>query len=329
MSPFKRTERAAAKQRAGRRHAAPGGPVYPLMRTPVAQLLLNPNAPSAEVPPELAERDYEFPQVQLPASRPLVDHTQLLAALDDDEPTQELAPVGVLHFATDFVLPPCEPPIGEQAATTADERHVTCAVCLNWLEHVPERTSVLDGLVLGEAPQPAQHEGLKPVPVPSLPFLNAHPPRPDAPTEVIVRQGNALPARLTAPELMLLGRPIPADAPSAVRPPKPGIPAPVQRDREHQLVFGAFDAEFWEQVETTVRQRQAGPGGLRMSTDDAMAALDEHLARVERAHRAGIARVGAHEYASHLADASRPLPRRTPGAALKAIEASRGELVAS
>jgi hypothetical protein len=303
-----------------------GGP-FPLTRTPVAQLLLNPNAPSAEVPPELAERDYQFPQVQLPASRPLVDHTQLLAALDDDEPTQELAPVGVLHFATDFVLPPCEPPIGEQAATTADERHVTCAVCLNWLEHVPERTSVLDGLVLDEAPKPAQHEGLAPVPVPSLPFLNAHPPRPE-PSAPWLHVGNALPAALTSVELMLLGRPIPEHAPRTVHPPAPSVPAPIRRDREHRLVFGAFDAEFWEQVETTVRQRQAGPGGLRMSTDDAMAALDEHLARVERAHRAGIARVGAHEYASHLADASRPLPRRTPGAVLAAIEAPRSELVA-
>jgi len=268
VSPFKRQERAAAKQRARGSHAKPGGPVYPL--------LLNPNAPAAEVPPELAERDYEFPPVQLPASRPLVDHTQLLAALDDDEPTQPLPKVGK---------------------------------------------------VLDEAPQPAQHEGLAPaaapsIPVPANPFLNAAAPQS---TQVVVRQGNALPARLTDVELAMLGRTARLDTPQA-----PSLPAPLRRDAAHPYRFDAFDAEFWEQVETTVRQQSAGPGGLRMSTDAAMDALDAHLAAVDAAHREQVERGTGMEYAvwlaSQLADVERPLPRRVPGASL-AIEASRGQLV--
>lgn len=313
---------------------------WPIARGSFAQVLVNSTAPGADVPPELRSADYEFPCVELPQERARVSSTELRAALNDD--TQPLEPV-VLHFANDFLLPPCEPGISENVAVTPDGERVTCRECLNWLAHVPP-PSALDGFVLDETPQAARHEGLAPapvphIPVPSIPFLNAHAARPrhesdEQPTQVIVHVGNALPARLSAPELMLLGRTIPGDAPPAVRPPVPSLPAPARRDhRAHALVFAAFDADFWEEIETTVRQQQAGPGGMRMSVDAAMDALDEHLAAVDTVHRQQIERGTGVEYAvwlaSQLADADRPLPRRNPGASLApAIETPRGELVA-
>lgn len=208
---------------------------------------------------------------------------------------------------------------------------VSAAELLDALDADDEPTEplALDGLVLDGEPQPARHAGLAPaaapsIPVPDNPFLNAHPPRHAAPS------GSALPARLTDVELTLLGREVPADAPAAPSlQPEPPPYYPIQRDEQHPLVFSSFDAEFWQQVEDTVRRQQAGAGGLRMSNDEAMGALLAHLDRAEAAHQAGIARVAAHEYRGRLADASRTLPRRVPGAALAAIEAQRGELVSA
>ena len=290
-------------------------------------------SPSPQVPEELRSTDYEFPRVSLPQSRPGATR-QVLAQLGqadwagawfDDNP----------HVPEQPVSP--EPRLPWERDLVNYEEMLNLPIAADDTQPLP-----VAGVVVDDTPQAAHHDGLTPahapvIPVPENPFLNAHPPRhaspaeprPEPPTEVIVHVGNALPARLTAPELMLLGRDIPADAPAAVKLAATPPPyRPVQRDARHPLVFSAFDAEFWEQIDDVVRQQHAGAGGMRMSNDQAMDALMAHLARVDAAHKAGIDRVAVHEYAGRLADATRPLPHRTPGVALAAIEASRGELVA-
>lgn len=300
MSLLKRKQRAKAKERARGTHARPGGPVYPLMRVSAAGLLMNPSAPHNEVPAELQSRDFDFPRVPLPDARPQVSAAELRDALADDD-TQPIEPFWPGEKGPELVEP----------------------------IKLPEYP-VFAGKVVDEAPQPAQHEGLAPaavpvIPVPSLPFLNAGAPQPR--TEVIVRVGNALPARLTDVELAMLGRAVPLDAPQA-----PSLPAPLRRDARHPFRFDAFDSEFWELVNDTARQYQGGPGGLRMSTDAAMDALDAHLAAIDAVHREQVQRTTGMEYAAWLAslvaEAGRPaLPHRVPGAALSAIEGR--ELVAS
>lgn len=305
MSPFKRQARAAAKSRArgGRRTPAPEplrDGLYPLARESAVQLLLNPHA-AAVVPPELADPDYELPHVELPASRPLVSAAELREALADDD-TQPLA---------------------------------------------------LDGLVVDEAPQPARHAGLAPaagpqIPVPSNPFLNARPPRHGAapagpaPQRAIAAgprharpaaaptAGSALPARLTDVELSMLGRPIPADAPAApTLAPEPEPYHAVRRDAEHELVFTAFDEQFWDERNAEIAALNRGAVGLLREVDTGAVALDAHLGRLEAAHQALIEQVAGDHYRGQLAAASAPLPRRTPGAALAAIETDRRELVSA
>jgi hypothetical protein len=167
-----------------------------------------------DVVDELEQLDDQFPRVDVP-HRP-VSADELLEALADDaggdQPTQELA------------------------------------------------LSALSGVVVDEptGPQPARHEGLAPAaapsipappPVPSVPFLNAGAAHPQSPATV--RVGNALPSRLTAWELQLLGRHAPADAPAAVQPHgKHARPTQTWEERLEDL------AGYWAHVD---RQFKTGP----------------------------------------------------------------------
>jgi hypothetical protein len=184
------------------------------------------------------------------------------------------------------------------------------------------------------------------IPVPSLPFLNAGAVEPDPePVRPYVTVGNALPAELTAWELDLLHRPVgeilgdPDDMPTqslpAVREPEQ-LPRPPQRDEQHLLVFSVFDRGFWRDRSEEVRREETAAAEREAANDRRAEALTGRLTALELGHWEHIARVAPVEYAERLANsadiarAARPalqLPRRTPGAALAAIEASAGELV--
>lgn len=290
MSPFKRHQRASSKQAAGRRRHA----------RPESEKLREGTWPLKRTPFAKLVADVHMPFAEVPAE---------LQSQDYDFPT--------------VTLPASRP-------------QVSAAELLDALADDDTQPLALDGLVVDETPQAAHHAGLAPaaapwIPVPDNPFLNAHPPKhakSDAePTQVIVRVGNALPARLTAPELMLLGRPVPADAPSAPSlPPAPPPYQPARRDREHPLVFAAFDDRFWvERGEEMARLNQHA-ARLRRQVDQDMIALDASLRDLE-AERAAWDAMAPWLYQGQLAQAAKPLPRRTPGASLAAIEASRGQLV--
>lgn len=246
--------------------------------------------PLVQVPAELADRDYTLPRVQLPASRPLITAAEPLGALDGPM-TSDAAP---------------------------DDTQVL------------DMSTVLAGDVVDPAPRPAEAPGLEPVepqvrrpspksamPVPTLPFLNA-----GAPAPVAVHIGNALPAALSAPELMLLGRPVPDDAPAAVQ-----QPVPVRRSARHPRSFGAFDTEFWAIVRGCMDTEHAEGWRLLAENDERDAALSERLARMDAAHCADVERIEGMPYAAWLAcqlaeAAHEPLPHRTPGAAKARLESS-------
>lgn len=293
MSPLKRHQRAKDKARARGRHARPEperlrGGDYPIVRAPFVQLPGSPGAYGTEVPVELRSQEYEFPRVELPQSRPPVTAAQLREALDADADEQPTQP----------------------------------------LPNVKRLAEI-------EALQPARHEGLAPaaapvIPVPSLPFLNAHPPRPAAPERSQPpepRHAKALPARLTDIELVMLGRPVPSDAPTT--PSLPPAPEPYQailRDTDHELLFTSFDAEFWRERDAEIARYTQQANEAVAQAVSAGLALDARMGRLE-AERAAWDGMTAWLYEGTLADATAPLPRRTPGAALAEIEASRGELV--
>lgn len=309
MSPFKRSQRAVEKQAAGRRrHAKPvpeklRGGELPVGRVPFVQLLGSPQAFGAGVPVELQPQEYEFPHVELPVSRPVVTAGMLREVLDlDDEANQEL--------------------LSAMAELEADEE--------------PTQPIAVTGTLLDDEPQPARHVGLVPavapsIPVPMNPFLNAHPPKH---ARSAVPSGSALPARLTDVELSLLGRPVPADAPPMPSlAPAPQLYQPIQRDREHPLVFSCFDEAFWRERHEEIALLNGESIRLAQQAARTAVAMDAQLGRTEAAHQLLVSRVAAVEYRGQLAESVRalpcPLPKRVPGAALAAIEAQHGELVSA
>lgn len=122
MSPFKRTQRATAKQRAGRQRKPLQSPpvAWPQARSSAAWLSADPSRPMAEIPSELAGPDYAFRRVELPDVRPLVSPGELRAALDDedDTPTQPITGVIVPEQPQPAAAPGLEPaqPSAPQAA---------------------------------------------------------------------------------------------------------------------------------------------------------------------------------------------------------------------
>jgi hypothetical protein len=209
-------------------------------------------------------------------------------------------------------------------------------------------TQPLDGKVVDNARKPVTREGLAPAagpafPAPSTPFLNTG--APPAPPRATTR-GSALPARLTDAERALLGKPVreilgDPDAPTR------SLPALRERPRfgastAHQpkaettsngvLILASFyaDPEFSGRISQHIKQVSAGALELRRANNARETDLRVRLAALDRAHRAAIAAEAPGQYAQQLAAAASvgPLPQRTPGAALKAIEAGReGETV--
>lgn len=279
MSPIKRTRRATAKQHAGRgRHARTVEAVMPAPRWP-------------QVEAELTDqREYEFPTVTLPASRPGLGRQVLaeLAAADDDTQVLDL---------TDMVV--------DQTPRPAEAEGLIPVPSLPFLNAGAEP------LRNGEQFAPDDE------PVPVRPYVtvgNA------LPAELTAWELELL----HHPVGEILGDPddMPATWLPAAEPPRPQ-----QRDETHQLVFSVFDTPFWNGVNETVRQREMAAATLEGDTDAGIEQLLTRLSRLEAAHGAFIERVAAEEYRGRLADGIRPLPRRVPGAALAAIEA--GELVAA
>jgi hypothetical protein len=320
VSPFKRTRRATAERETGRgRHARTVETVMPAPRWPQV----------ADVPPELAAREWEFPTVTLPASRPMVGR-QVLAELAaaDDEP--------LLPWEQELLDDSVEPSPEAEAERVAYVRRLERSIAAV----ADDDTQVLDlaDMVVDQAPRPAEAEGLEAIPVPSLLFLNAgaEPLRngeqfaPDpqpVPVRPFLHIGSALPPDLTAWELDLLHHPVgeilgdPDEMPATWLP-EAAPPRPQQRDETHQLVFSVFDTPFWNTVNETVRQREMAAATLEGDTDAGIEQLLTRLSRLEAAHGAFIERVAAEEYRGRLADDIRLLPRRVPGAALTAIEAA-------
>jgi len=243
MSPFKRTQRASAKQRARGAHAKPAAP-----------------RGVADVPVELQTRDYQFPRVQLPQERPHPSPTELRESLDDER-TQQLPPVA------------------------------------------------LAGVVLDGTPKPAQHDGLAPAAAPSIPDPQVAAQVREA-ADLMHREHAAArhadaQTRVAALEAAVLGRPAPRHA-----------ALPVSRARHVPPAPGArgFDSRFWSELGAVQHRVHAVADTLAVNNDQAAAALDERLWRLEFAQRDETAQTNAPR-----------LPRRKPGAARAAIEA--GELV--
>lgn len=346
MSPFKRTERAKAKQRARGAHAKPvpeklRGGELPVGRVPFVRLLGGPAGFGAGVPVELASQDYEFPHVDVPSSRPIVSAGELLEALDADEQPTAPIPVTVAgsdcgrqHYYRVYCVAPdtSSPDFGTAAEARAyydavpevhepiwDVVHTDGGSCRRESQRQeilsfdkPTQPIPVTGKVLDDEPQPARHAGLVPaaapvIPVPSLPFLNAHPPRgrhagrPEPEPQVAAPLGPDQSARLSGPELAILGRPVPANLPAPVR-------APAPRGR----VFGEFDGGFWSLLIATQRRAHAVADTLARDNDRTANALDRALEAAQQCVEDGLAQVNA---------PTSTLPRRTPGAAKAAIDA--------
>lgn len=163
------------------------------------------------------------------------------------------------------------------------------------------------GVVVDQAPQPAQAPGLVPVPVPAIPDavrMTAAGPRHRVPTV-----GAALPARITAWERDILGGLSPHEATAAVA-----------AENESWQARADEMAAFWEQTE----QRFAR-GPEHYVREKTLFDLDQIGRRsawirqelVERPYEFGPPRRPRHA-----------LPRRVPGAFRAQIEGSRGELAA-
>lgn len=274
MSPFKRKQRATAKQRAktGRRTAS-------------------------GVPPELRPTGYGFPHVELPPSRPLVDHKQLRAALDD-EPTEQLPKAverggecGQRHLyriwcaALDAhiggTFDTAQAPrvqydlISEDDEPLWDVVHPDGSYCIResqLQEILSFGEPVLSGVVLPDEPQPAAAPGLEPVRASiaaAVDGLVTEMRERGLPTEpVTVHIGNALPPRLTAWEQDLLHGD--DTLVQAIRD-TPHAPADPWARWEHEL------ADVWADIETRFRAIDKLVHGKSAFDDDIMRRRSEDM----------------------------------------------------
>lgn len=287
-----------------------------------------PKTPAADVPAELRSTGYGFPRVKLPAPKAHVPAE--VRPLSNVRNVEQL----VLRRDTTNEIEPCELRFEKYSSlivarfydakgrSTGETNHPIAFSVEDLIDHYwPRGWNVAGSLPLADddtqpltpvsqpkarivdpTPQPVRIEGLTPasapsIPLPSLPFLNAGAhvePQPSPRAQVIVREGSALPPRLTGAELMILGQPVPNDAPPAPRP---------------RGVFHTFEQGFWTRLHQHTDRAHAVAESLTAANDRRDDELSERLARLEQRHRDMIAQ---HE--------ARPLPRRTPGASL-ALEA--------